>query len=124
MSERREILRLGVIFIAWFLAMQMAIKYGGIWNSQANPTANVTVTLKDGRSYKGALSREWRGTWQLAQAKGLHVRFDEDTYTVMSFQPTGIRPWEMHWRAWLPVVGVCWACLIAILWPAITQRLR
>lgn len=126
MSERHQLVRLAVVGVAWLIAMNLAIKYGGIWNSQANPTRGVTVQMRSGQVFEGTLNRSWDASWQLTSSETQkQITFDDEAYLSMSFTPPTNRPsWHAHWRAWGPVVAVCWACLIAILWPLRPQRMR
>ncbi len=105
--------RILVGLVLWWYAMDAAIVYGGIWDSRANPTANVEVVLANGSRLKGELRRDWDRSWLLAVADGSEVRFVD--HQMMSFErplkPHGF--WE-HWRSLMPVVFVSAAFLMLV----------
>lgn len=100
-------------FLQWLIgsvlacyALGGAFHYGGIWESQANPTEGVRVHFEDGSVAQGALSRAFAGEWILAVDGGSELRFKE--FRMMSYQPrkeqrTAIAAVAAQWRTLVPV---------------------
>lgn len=128
LSKSRSLARLIVVSAIFCIALDLAVQYGGIWQSQAQPAQGVEVTLSDGRTVMtGSLRRAWSKDWVLETSDGRQWRFQ--SYTAMRFQPPAqadsFRA-SSRWRAWLPAVAVvsAWlAWLLQALWfPLVSRR--
>jgi hypothetical protein len=107
------------VTVVGFWLLSLALKYGGIWDSQANPTLNAQVELKDGRVVEGSLSSGWDEQYILKSNDGTHIEFREFRVIRTSAPPkteTG-HPLLRHWRGTVPVLIVGWVMAIAILLP-------
>lgn len=94
-----------VALVLWWFGMEIAMKYGGIWDSLANPTERATVVLSDGQQLTGALSRTWSEEWVLRTADEIDFTFRHFKY--MKFAaPAEPRGFASAWRSWLPVLLV------------------
>lgn len=94
--------------LAWY-ALSGAFYYGGIWESQANPTQGVRVQFSPGSDAEGALSRALTGEWILVVADGSELRFSEFrmmTYPPRQEQRTAIAAVAAQWRTLVPVFAV------------------
>lgn len=88
--------------LLWFYAMDLALQYGSIWDSQTNPTTGVTVVMKDGEKVSGELRRSWSKDWLLTTDDGTSVVVD--SYKSMRVKrPLEPRSFTSMWRSWLPV---------------------
>jgi len=91
--------------------MDAAIVYGGIWDSQANPTLEVEAVLGNGQHITGALSRDWQKLWVISTTDGAEVRFAK--FSMMTFKAPervdgAFAPSRVidHWRSVGPVMLV------------------
>lgn len=93
------------VLLLWFIGMDLALQYGSIWESQANPTPGVTVVMNDGEEIAGELQRTWSNEWLLTKDDG--TRFVVTSYKYMRFElhekSGGL---SSRWRSWLPVIHV------------------
>ena len=75
--------------------------YGSYWDSQANPSMNVTLFLSNGDSYTGFLSRSFEGDYILST--------ENDRFVVPEASVQGVF-WRsgnsLGWRAWLPPLTI------------------
>lgn len=100
-----------------YLLADAALLYGGIWQSMAHPTQNVTVTLeRQSRPITGALSRDWDGQMVLQSEDTTVVRFPHDAVSLMTFAGphrafTASEMLANGWRASLPFLLVMWVYL-------------
>lgn len=102
-----------IALLLWLYMMDLAVVYGSIWDSKANPSKNVTVTLEDGRTFTGDLSKDWNKLWVLETADGATVMFKDFTLmaTPLPKQPMETRFFS-HVRALFPMVAVATVCLL------------
>jgi hypothetical protein len=79
--------RLLCVFVAWWFLLPHVMQYGSIWESQANPTENVTVVMRDKQEFTGTLSRAWDKSMVLDLPNGRRLNFSDDDHLSMSFVP-------------------------------------
>jgi len=86
----------------WFFSMDLALQYGSIWDSQANPTPGVTVVMNDGEEISGELRRTWSKEWMLTTKDG--TRFALSSFSHMRIErPLEPRTLSSAWRSWFPI---------------------
>jgi hypothetical protein len=99
--------RLLIGFLVWWFSFGFVASYASIWNSQAYPAENVSVTLKDSRFLTGDLRQDWDRKWVLTQPDGSESRFNDSEVLVMAFPPQlsgESLGYAKMWRGWVPVV--------------------
>lgn len=110
-----------VALVLWWFGMELAMKHGGIWDSQANPTKGATVVLSDGQQFTGALSRSWSEEWVLSTADEIDFTFRDVKYMKFA-KPAEPRGLASAWRSWLPVLVVNGLLLAFVLGPLRRRR--
>lgn len=94
-------IRLFVVLVVGYFVLDAALLYGGIWDSQANPT-EATVTLPSGQQLTGSMTRDWDQSFVIVAPNG-QTRFTE--YRAMAFPtPNHARSVWHHWRLMMAVV--------------------
>jgi hypothetical protein len=89
------------LVVIWYV-MSSVMVYSAIWDSQARPTKNVEVHLKDGSVIHGSLSSDWDRQYVLETKDGLQYKFTEFNMMTMKelrFDDTFLS----HWRATMPL---------------------
>lgn len=90
--------------------MDAAIVYGGIWDSQANPTPEVEAVLGNGQHITGALARDWQKNWVISTADGQvrFVDFQSMTFKAPEHVDGAVVPTLVieHWRSVGPLMLV------------------
>lgn len=76
--------RIVLAAVVWWYVLDAAIVYGGIWDSQANPTPEVETVLGNGQHITGALSRDWQKRWVISTVDGAEVRVAD--FAMMTFK--------------------------------------
>ena len=116
-SRTPSLARLLVVSAIFYYLLGQALEYGAVWQSQAEPTPGVDVTLSDGKTVMtGTLWRAWSKEWVLETADGQQWHFQN--YAVMRFRPPeqgGLVRDRSAWRSLLPgavVVSVWFAWLL------------
>lgn len=105
------------LVIAYF-AFDASIRYGSIWDMQANPKENVVVELNAATTVTGSLSRTWSGDYIIVKANGEQWQFNK--YQSMSFPiPQGEVNFLSLWRSMLPATLVAWLYILWLLMPGI-----
>ena len=117
-------LRVVLAFVVWYFAVSVAMIYGSIWESRANPKQDVFVAFVDGSSARGTLMRNWDKSWSLATGDGQEVRFDDFQSMAWSVpkEPPGV---FQSWRALVPVslISACFVVFVLFeLRPALLRR--
>ena len=118
-------------FFVWWYAFGYIANYSSIWHGQTYPATGVQVTLKSGEALRGDLHRDWGGHWVLIQSDGVERLFTDHDATSMAFRPR-VEPlgFFQQWRSWGPVVLLCAAYLLYLLWPlfprlkAVAEQMR
>jgi hypothetical protein len=104
--------------IGWW-CLSLAMKYGGIWDSQVHPIKNAEVELIDGRVVTGSLSSGWGLEQVLKTNDGTAITFREFRVIKTSSPTDEGKEWFMlkHWRSLVPMMIVICAMAIALLMP-------
>lgn len=111
-----QLVRVIIAFVVWFYLSEFAVTYGGIWQSQSNPTQNVQVQLQNGAAEIGSLQQTWSRDWVLLKKDGSISNLKDLSYVALSFPMPSEPPsfWAL-WRSWLPLTLVSGATILFIL---------
>lgn len=82
-------MKLLIALVVWWYSMDAALLYGGIWDSQANPT-EVVVTLPGGGQLAGTMTRDWNRNYVVTAPDGAEARFQ--AYDSLAYVLMGARP--------------------------------
>lgn len=111
-------IRIVVLAVLWWWAFGQAIVYGGIWQTQHAPAADVEVQSQSGYVERGALSRGWDRRWILVRADGSQVFFLPNAAVSIRVPARAQVPsYQSLWREWVPPVAVTMIFIAAVLWP-------
>jgi hypothetical protein len=100
------------LVIMWFVLGSVMV-YGSIWDSQARPTRNVEVHLKDGSVIHGSLWTDWDRQYVLETKDGLQYKFTE--FSMMTVKELRIdEVFLSHWRATIPFFMVGMVFLVCL----------
>lgn len=98
---------LGTVFA--YYALSAAFNYGGIWQSQAEPSL-VEVTLQGGIKASGALHMDWHGGMVLVKEDGHELHLQETlAITYLATAKTDRQSWPF--RVLAPVLAVVFVYL-------------
>ena len=100
-----------------------AVHYGGIWESQAHPTPNVTIRfIHAPDAYTGNLSHEWSGRYTLTTLKGETINFTPETF-IMEFPINNVVPSQsVRWREFYFPISVILFFIALSLWTATADK--
>ncbi len=110
-----------------FWASGKAFDYGAVYDSITNPI-ETEVTLKDGRTYAGALSHTMEGTFVLVLPSGEQIHFKD--FKVMAGAPvtaTHVLSESQPFKHWRVTIGPSLVIAIFVVWfafPTFSQRRR
>lgn len=106
-----------VLLVVWWLGLQVAVKYGSIWDSRAHPTHGASVVLPGGQKVEGALQRNWTDGWTLTSENGSQYVFSK--FESMAFTPPSVsqEPTTLWRMALLFALNTVLAILIAFYRP-------
>lgn len=106
-----------VFLVVWWLGLQVAVKYGSIWDSRAHPTHGASVVLPGGQKVEGALQRNWTDGWTLTSENGSQYVFSK--FESMAFTPPSVSQEPTTWwrMALLFALNTVLAILIAFYRP-------
>lgn len=111
-----QLIRVIIAFVVWFYLSEFAVTYGGIWQSQSNPTQNVQVLLLNGVAEIGSLQQTWSRDWVLLKKDGSISNLKDLSYVTLSYPlPSEAPSFWAHWRTWLPLTLVSGATIFFML---------
>ena len=120
-----QLIRIIIAFVAWFYLSEVALTYGGIWQSQSNPTRDVQVQLQNGTTEVGSLQQTWARDWVLLKNDGSISNLKDLSNVTLSFPVPSEAPnlWEF-WRSWLPLALVSGTTIFFVLFTGLFPFLQ
>lgn len=120
-----QLIRVIIAFVVWFYLSEFAVTYGGIWQSQSNPTPNVQVQLQNGAAEIGSLQQTWSRDWVLLKKDGSISNLKDLSYVTLSFPvPSEVPDFWAFWRSWLPLALVSGATIFFVLFTGLLPLLQ
>jgi len=112
-----------LITVIGIYAFMQAVHYGGIWESQAHPTPNVTIrAINAPEAYTGNLSREWTGRYTLTTQKSEMINFTPETF-IMEFPVNNVIPSQsVRWREFYFPIAVIMFFITLSLWTGTADK--
>lgn len=120
-----QLIRIIIAFVAWFYLSEAALTYGGIWQSQSNPTRDVQVQLQNGTTEVGSLQQTWARDWVLLKNDGSISNLKDLSNVTLSFPvPSEVPDLWAFWRSWLPLALVSGATIFFVLFTGLLPLLQ